>query len=63
MRVDAVAIAARPGAHISFRHTPHGMEDHECPICGHTMDRMQACHLHCNNCGAVLDCTDKGTFW
>lgn len=41
----------------------HGMDEHECPICGHKMDRMQACHLHCGNCGAVLDCTDKGTFW
>ena len=39
------------------------MEEHDCPICGSKMNRMQACHLHCGNCGAMLDCSDKGTFW
>jgi len=34
-----------------------------CPICENEMDKMQACHLVCNNCGAHLDCSDKGSYW
>ena len=36
---------------------------HECPVCGKIMTEIQACHLLCRNCGAVLDCSDKGVFW
>jgi len=24
---------------------------------------MQACHMFCPNCGAHLDCSDKGNYW
>ncbi|MCY4252264.1 MAG: hypothetical protein OXU86_02515 [Thaumarchaeota archaeon] len=34
-----------------------------CPRCSAEMARMQACHLFCHNCGAHLDCSDKGSFW
>ena len=27
------------------------------------MKKMTACHLICPNCGAHLDCSDKGSFW
>ena len=30
----------------------------ECPMCGHTMIDIQACHDLCPNCGARLDCSD-----
>ena len=30
----------------------------ECPMCGHTMIDIQACHDLCPNCGAHLDCSD-----
>lgn len=32
----------------------------KCPKCGEKMWNMQTCHLFCGNCGAHLDCTDKG---
>jgi len=35
----------------------------ECPRCGRNMTKMQPCHLICSNCGAHLDCSDKGSFW
>ena len=28
----------------------------ECPMCGHTMIDIRACHDLCLNCGAHLDC-------
>ncbi len=34
-----------------------------CPRCEEKMTAMQSCHLICTNCGAHLDCSDKGTFW
>ncbi len=34
-----------------------------CPICNYEMIEMQSCHLICKNCGAHLDCSDKGSFW
>lgn len=34
-----------------------------CPRCNHKMIEMQACHLLCGNCGAHLDCSDKGSYW
>lgn len=37
--------------------------DKECPKCGFDMKKMTACHLICPNCGAHLDCSDKGSFW
>ena len=30
----------------------------ECPMCGHTMIDIKACHDLCPNCGARLDCSD-----
>ena len=30
----------------------------ECPMCGHAMIDIQACHDLCPNCGAHLDCSD-----
>ena len=30
----------------------------ECPMCGHAMIDIQACHDLCPNCGARLDCFD-----
>ena len=30
----------------------------ECPMCGHTMIDIQACHDPCPNCGIRLDCSD-----
>lgn len=38
-------------------------EEITCPRCGTKMDDMQACHMVCGNCGAHLDCSDKGSFW
>ena len=38
-------------------------DKHECPVCGRMMTEIQVCHLLCRNCGAVLDCSDKGVFW
>lgn len=35
----------------------------ECPRCGEAMVDMQVCHMFCNNCGAHLDCADKGGYW
>ena len=34
-----------------------------CPICDTIMTDIQACHLKCLNCGAQLDCSDKGSYW
>lgn len=34
-----------------------------CPRCNSKMTDMQACHMICENCGAHLDCSDKGSFW
>ena len=36
---------------------------HVCLVCGHMMFKMQACHLKCPNCGAEMDCSDKGFIW
>ena len=33
-------------------------QEKECPMCGHTMIDIQACHDLCPNCGAHLDCSD-----
>ncbi len=38
-------------------------EPTNCPRCEEKMTAMQSCHLICTNCGAHLDCSDKGTFW
>jgi len=38
-------------------------EEIACPRCNNKMDDMQACHMICSNCGAHLDCSDKGSFW
>ena len=35
-------------------------EDIACPKCESKMVDMQACHMFCPNCGAHLDCSDKG---
>lgn len=34
-----------------------------CMRCGHQMITFQTCHLICKNCGAHLDCSDKGSVW
>jgi len=36
---------------------------HKCPICEEEMGELSACHLRCNNCGAEMDCSDKGSVW
>ena len=38
-------------------------KQNKCIICGGKMIDIQVCHLRCENCGAVLDCSDKGSFW
>ena len=38
-------------------------EELACPRCGVPMKRMQVCHMFCTNCGAHLDCSDKGSYW
>ena len=35
----------------------------ECYRCGFQMIEIQPCHLLCPNCGAELDCSDKGFVW
>jgi len=35
----------------------------ECPRCYAEMKKITACHMFCSNCGAHLDCSDKGSFW
>jgi ribosomal protein L37AE/L43A len=36
----------------------------ECPKCEFkTMRKMTECHLICENCGAHMDCSDKGSVW
>jgi predicted RNA-binding Zn-ribbon protein involved in translation (DUF1610 family) len=35
----------------------------DCPRCGFEMKHMQACHMICPNCGAHLDCSEKGLTW
>lgn len=39
------------------------MEDIVCYRCEFTMKKLNACHLICSNCGAHLDCSDKGGVW
>ena len=34
-----------------------------CPRCSKDMTAIQACHMFCGNCGAHLDCSDKGSYW
>lgn len=34
-----------------------------CPRCNEAMTSIQPCHMFCCNCGAHLDCSDKGTYW
>ncbi len=34
-----------------------------CPICDTIMTDLSSCHLQCRNCGAQLDCSDKGSYW
>jgi hypothetical protein len=38
-------------------------EEITCPRCDNKMVDMQACHMICPNCGAHLDCSDKGSYW
>jgi len=35
----------------------------DCPRCGFEMKHMQACHMICPNCGAHMDCSEKGLTW
>ena len=41
----------------------HMPEEVKCPRCNEIMASLQACHLICKNCGAHLDCSDKGSYW
>ncbi len=34
-----------------------------CPKCNSEMQSIQICHMQCMNCGAHLDCSDKGNYW
>lgn len=34
-----------------------------CMICGFIMGEINVCHLRCDNCGAEMDCSDKGSVW
>ena len=34
-----------------------------CDRCFGTMKEIQPCHLKCFNCGAEMDCSDKGFIW
>ena len=34
-----------------------------CDRCGETMKEIQPCHLKCFNCGAEMDCSEKGLVW
>ena len=38
-------------------------KDIVCPRCEETMNKFTTCHMICPNCGAHLDCSDKGSFW
>jgi len=35
----------------------------KCERCGEEMKYLNACHLVCPNCGAHMDCSDKGSVW
>jgi hypothetical protein len=35
----------------------------DCPKCNEKMNKFTACHMICPNCGAHLDCSDKGNYW
>lgn len=35
----------------------------KCLRCGEIMIDIQVCHMLCPNCGAVMDCSDKGSIW
>ena len=39
------------------------LDEIKCPKCNQVMLHMQACHMICKNCGAHLDCSDKGSYW
>ncbi|HEY7108648.1 MAG TPA: hypothetical protein VH415_04390 [Nitrososphaeraceae archaeon] len=41
----------------------NSISDVKCPICESTMIPIQACHVRCQNCGAELTCSDKGSYW
>lgn len=34
-----------------------------CMTCGFNMKKLTTCHMICTNCGAHLDCSDKGGVW
>ena len=34
-----------------------------CEQCGFLMEELHTCHLRCPNCGAHMDCSDKGSVW
>jgi len=34
-----------------------------CMKCFNYMEEIQPCHLKCFNCGAEMDCSDKGFVW
>ena len=43
---------------------PHRQNVNEvCMMCGHLMEELSVCHLRCDNCGAEMDCSDKGSVW
>jgi len=39
------------------------MDNIICMKCGYEMKNIQVCHLKCFNCGAEMDCSDKGSVW
>lgn len=38
-------------------------QNHICLRCAFEMGELSACHLRCTNCGAEMDCSDKGSVW
>ena len=39
------------------------MRDLRCDRCHSVMKAIQPCHMKCFNCGAEMDCSDKGSTW
>jgi hypothetical protein len=47
----------------TFEHLKKPKKVEICPNCDYDMVEIQPCHVMCFNCGAQMDCSDKGTIW
>ena len=47
----------------TFDHLKKPKNVQRCPMCKYDMVAIQPCHLFCFNCGAQMDCSDKGSVW